>query len=149
MKDLDAQRSTVVTEPGIPWQLQFTVRTLDGTPFAGASLYGRPAVLWFWAPDRPEAGKQAALIQASAARNSDITFVGIACSRPRAVTEFDGQHQLTFTQIVDPAATIAMRFGIAAQPAYVFITVRAQITTVKKPLGQRDLRTRLIRLATD
>lgn len=57
LKGLDAQRLAVVAEPGIPWQLQFTVRTLDGTPFAGANLYGRPAVLWFWAPERPEAGK--------------------------------------------------------------------------------------------
>ena len=149
VNDRDAQRSTVIAEPSVPSQLDFTARTLDGTPLAGASLYGKPAVLWFWAPQQPEAGQQAALLQAAAARNSDIAFVGIARTRPRPVTEFDGQHQMAFTQIVDPDAAIAMRFGITTRPAYVFITAHGQVTTAKKPLSQHDLRTHLERLAND
>ena len=31
-------------------RLQFTGTTLSGAPFNGASLQGKPAVLWFWTP---------------------------------------------------------------------------------------------------
>ena len=34
-------------------RLQFTATTLSGAPFNGASLQGKPAVLWFWAPRCP------------------------------------------------------------------------------------------------
>ena len=31
-------------------RLDFTGTTVDGAPFNGASLAGRPAMLWFWTP---------------------------------------------------------------------------------------------------
>jgi hypothetical protein len=31
-------------------RLNFTGTTLSGAPFDGASLQGKPAVLWFWTP---------------------------------------------------------------------------------------------------
>ena len=31
-------------------RLQFIGTTLSGAPFDGASLQGKPAVLWFWTP---------------------------------------------------------------------------------------------------
>jgi thiol-disulfide isomerase/thioredoxin len=38
----------------------FTATAIDGTRFDGASLEGKPAVLWFWAPRCPTCRAQIA-----------------------------------------------------------------------------------------
>ncbi len=40
-------------------QLAFTGTTLSGAPFTGASLQGKPAVLWFWTPWCPFCNQEA------------------------------------------------------------------------------------------
>ena len=52
--------------PAVPDQLQFTSTTLDGTPFDGADLAGRPAVFWFWAPWCPNCRAEAPQVAAAA-----------------------------------------------------------------------------------
>lgn len=143
--DGNAYRSTVVAEPGIPWQLQFTAQTLDGSTFAGKALYGKPAVLWFRAPGQHTSDQQAA--QAAAATRAEITFAGIVDTRAQTVTGSGAQRQMSSIELIDPNDAIASRFGITSRPAYVFITAQGQITTTKKPLTQRELQTRLKRLA--
>ena len=41
-------------------RLDFTGTTLSGAPFDGASLQGKPAVLWFWTPWCPFCNAEAA-----------------------------------------------------------------------------------------
>ena len=49
-------------------RLQFTGTTLTGAPFNGASLQGKPAVLWFWRPQCPFCNQEApSLSQVAAA----------------------------------------------------------------------------------
>lgn len=40
-------------------RLNFTATTLGGAPFNGASLQGKPAVLWFWTPWCPYCNAEA------------------------------------------------------------------------------------------
>src|SRR5215203_7527634 len=50
-------------------RLQFTGTTLSGAPFNGASLVGKPAVLWFWTPWCPFCNAEAPSVsQVAAAR---------------------------------------------------------------------------------
>jgi thiol-disulfide isomerase/thioredoxin len=59
-------------------RLQFTGTTLSGAPFNGASLQGRPAVLWFWTPWCPFCNQEAPNVSKVAAANPGVTFVGVA-----------------------------------------------------------------------
>lgn len=143
--DANAYRSTVVAEPGMPWQLQFTTPTLDGSTFSGHDLYGKPAALCFWSPDQHASEQHAA--QAAADAHPYVTFTGILDTQPRADTELDDQPHTGMTQLVDLNAAIASRFGITSRPAYVFITDQGQISIVRKALTQRELQTHLKQLA--
>ncbi|MGH8775288.1 MAG: TlpA disulfide reductase family protein [Jiangellaceae bacterium] len=51
--------------------LTFTATTVDGEQFAGSSLAGRPAVLWFWAPWCPTCVAEAPDVLAVADRHGD------------------------------------------------------------------------------
>ena len=46
----------------VPEQLRFTAETVDGKEFSGASLAGKPALLWFWAPWCPNCQAEAPAI---------------------------------------------------------------------------------------
>ena len=59
-------------------RLQFTGTTLSGAPFSGASLVGKPAVLWFWTPWCPFCNAEAPSVSQVAAANPTVTFVGVA-----------------------------------------------------------------------
>src|ERR1700737_1966154 len=59
-------------------RLNFTGTTLSGASFNGASLQGKPAVLWFWAPWCPFCNAEAPGVSQVAASNTKVTFLGIA-----------------------------------------------------------------------
>jgi thiol-disulfide isomerase/thioredoxin len=59
-------------------RLQFTATTLSGAPFNGASLQGKPAVLWFWTPWCPFCNAEAPGVSQVAAANPGVAFVGVA-----------------------------------------------------------------------
>src|ERR1700736_2181231 len=59
-------------------RLNFTGTTLSGAPFNGASLQGKPAVLWFWTPWCPFCNGEAPGLSQVAAANPGVTFVGVA-----------------------------------------------------------------------
>ena len=52
-------------------RLQFTGTTLTGAPFNGASLQGKPAVLWFWRPQCPFCNQEAPSLSQVAAANPE------------------------------------------------------------------------------
>ena len=62
----------------VPATLQFRAETVDGRPFSGASLAGKPVVLWFWAPWCPTCRSQIPQVQDLAARYGDrVGVVGV------------------------------------------------------------------------
>src|SRR3712207_5182699 len=50
----------------VPEQLNFSAKTVDGQEFSGASLAGKPALLWFWAPWCPKCQAEAPTIAEAA-----------------------------------------------------------------------------------
>jgi thiol-disulfide isomerase/thioredoxin len=126
-------------------QLDFTAQTLDGRPFAGASLKGRPAVLWFWAPWCPTCQKDAPLVARVAAAHPAVTFVGVgAQDQLDALREFTAKYGVDgFTELADTDAAVWARFGVTRQPAYAFVSPDGQVEVVKGSLPEADLNARV------
>ncbi|MDD7811546.1 protein disulfide oxidoreductase [Mycobacterium sp. CSUR Q5927] len=131
-------------------RLQFTTTTIDGTPFNGASLQGKPAVLWFWRPSCPFCNAEAPSVSQVAAANPRVTFVGVAGRTDvAAMRDFVAKYHLNFTNLNDADGSIWARFGVPWQPAYVFERSDGTSTFVNNPtaaMSQQELSDRVAAL---
>jgi thiol-disulfide isomerase/thioredoxin len=117
-------------------RLNFTGTTLSGTPFKGASLQGKPAVLWFWAPWCPFCNAEAPGVSQVAAANPKVTFVGIAAKADVGqMLNFVSKYDLNFTNLNDADASLWARYGVPWQPAYVFYRADGSSTFINNLLG--------------
>ncbi|WP_432246592.1 protein disulfide oxidoreductase [Mycolicibacterium sp. ELW1] len=115
-------------------QLAFTGTTLTGAPFNGASLKGKPAVLWFWTPWCPFCNAEAPNVSQVAAANPTVTFVGVgARSDAGQMQAFVSKYNLNFTNLNDSDGSIWARFNVPWQPAYVFLRPDGSSTFVNNP----------------
>ncbi|MDM4140535.1 MULTISPECIES: protein disulfide oxidoreductase [Mycobacterium] len=128
-------------------RLQFSGTTLSGAPFNGASLQGKPAVLWFWAPFCPFCNAEAPGVSQVAAANPGVTFVGIAGhSDVGAEQTFVDKYGLRFTNLNDADGSIWARYNVPWQPAYVFYRADGSSTFVNNPtsaMSQQELSDRV------
>lgn len=114
--------------------LNFTGTTLSGGTFNGASLQGKPAVLWFWTPWCPFCNQEAPSVAAVSAANPQVTFVGIATrAENSALQGFVSKYGLNFTNINDADGSIWAKFNVPWQPAYVFLRPDGSSTFVNNP----------------
>ena len=115
-------------------RLQFAATTLSGAPFNGASLQGRPAVLWFWTPWCPFCNAEAPGVSQVAAANPGVAFVGIAAhSDVGAMQNFVSKYNLNFPNLNDTDGSIWARYNVPWQPAYVFYRADGSSTFVNNP----------------
>jgi len=128
-------------------QLNFTGTTLSGAPFSGASLQGKPAVLWFWTPWCPFCNAEAPSVSAVAAANPKVTFVGVAARADVGqMQNFVSKYNLNFTNLNDADGSIWARFNVPWQPAYVFLRPDGTSTFVNNPtsaMSQQELTDRV------
>lgn len=110
--------------PTVPESLRFTGTTIDGKPFDGATLAGKPVVLWFWAPwcpkckaQGPETAKVAAEFEGKA------SVVGVAgLDKQAAMKDFVASAKVgTFPNLSDEAGDIWKKFKITEQSTYVVL----------------------------
>ena len=129
-------------------RLQFTGTTLSGAPFNGASLQGKPAVLWFWAPWCPICQGEAPGVAQVAHSNPGVSFVGVAAQdQVPAMQNFVAKYQLGFfPQLADVNAFGLAALRGAAQPAFAFVSMRRLVDVVKNGLSEPDLAHRVISL---
>ncbi len=131
-------------------RLAFTDTTLSGAPFTGASLQGKPAVLWFWTPWCPFCNAEAPSVSSAAAANPAVTFVGVAArSDVGAMQDFVSKYHLNFTNLNDADGTIWARYNVPWQPAYVFYRPDGTSTFVNNPtsaMPQQELQERVAAL---
>jgi peroxiredoxin len=130
-------------------RLDFTLSTVNGKPFDGRSLNGKPTVLWFWAAWCSVCAKEAPSIAKVAAANPGVTFVGVsALGEQPAMQKFVTDRGVGgFTNLNDKDATIWRRFGVNAQPAQAFIGRDGTVEVVPGPLNDQQLATRVAALA--
>jgi len=132
-------------------RLQFTGTTLSGAPFNGATLQGRPAVLWFWTPWCPFCNQEAPSVSHVAAANPGVTFVGVAArSDVAAMQGFVSKYNLGFTNLNDADGSIWARFNVPWQPAYLFVKRDGTSSFVNNPtsaMSEQELSDRVAALA--
>jgi thiol-disulfide isomerase/thioredoxin len=128
-------------------RLQFSGTTLSGAPFNGASLVGKPTVLWFWTPWCPFCNAEAPGVSQVAAANPKITFVGVAArSDVGQMQAFVDKYNLRFTNLNDADGSIWARYNVPWQPAYVFYRADGTSTFVNNPtaaMPQQELQDRV------
>ncbi len=131
-------------------RLDFTGTTVDGAPFNGASLAGRPAVLWFWTPWCPFCNQEGPSVSHVAAANPQVTFVGIATrADAAAMRDFIDKYHLGFTNLNDADGSLWARFNVPWQPAYLFVAADGTSTFVNNPtsaMSESDLAGRVAAL---
>ncbi len=131
-------------------RLNFTGTTLSGAPFNGASLQGKPAVLWFWTPWCPFCNAEAPGVSQVAASNPKVTFLGIAGrSDDGQMQNFVSKYSLNFTNLNDADGSLWARYNVPWQPAYVFYKADGSSTFVNNPVAampQQELSDRVAAL---
>lgn len=136
---------TPAPEAGTPAQLDFTATTLDGAEFAGESLLGKPAVLWFWAPWCPTCQREAPMVGQAAETHPDVTFVGVAsAAQVPEMKEFVETYPVgSFTHLADTDGAVWRKFGVTKQPAFAFVAADGQTELVKGEVTSVELDRRL------
>lgn len=113
-----------------PEALAFKASTVDGAAFDAASLSGKPVVFWFWAPwctvcraESPDVAKVAAELKGK------VTFIGIAGlgSVPDMQAFVFETGTGDFIHLADSDGSLWARFGVVAQPSFVFVTPSGQV----------------------
>jgi thiol-disulfide isomerase/thioredoxin len=131
-------------------RIDFTGTMLSGAPFNGASLAGKPAVLWFWTPWCPFCNAEAPSVSSVAAANPGVTFVGVAArSDVAAMQDFVSKYNLNFTNLNDADGAIWARYNVPWQPAYVFYRADGTSTFVNNPtsaMSEQELADRVAAL---
>jgi thiol-disulfide isomerase/thioredoxin len=122
----DRPASTPAASP-----LEFTATTVDGKPFDGRSLVGRPAVLWFWAPWCPVCLQQAPGVRKAVEQYGDqVAIVGVAgLDKAAAMPEFIRLAKIgSITNLSDEPGEVWKRFGITSQSIFVLIDATGAVT---------------------
>ncbi|QWQ45133.1 redoxin domain-containing protein [Streptomyces sp. YPW6] len=110
--------------PAVPEALRFTATTVDGKPFDGSTLAGKPTVLWFWAPWCPKCKAQAAETAKVAAETAgEVNVVGVAgLDKNAAMQDFVADTGTSgFPHLSDEKGDIWKRFEVTEQSRYVIL----------------------------
>jgi thiol-disulfide isomerase/thioredoxin len=137
------EQVTESVESSTPESLDFSGTTLEGVNFRGADLAGKPVVMWFWAPwctvCRAEAPDVA---QIAKEFGGEVAFVGIAGRGPVEDMQAFVQETATggFTHVADVDGSLWARFGVVAQPSFVFVTPSGEAETFTGGMDAAELR---------
>lgn len=108
--------------------LAFTGTTVDGNAFDGASLAGKPTVLWFWAPwcstCRAQAGGVADLAQRFEGK---VNVVGVGGLSEDSDVRAFAEKVVGPTHLMDNPGEVWRHFGVTAQSTYVVLDADGKI----------------------
>lgn len=124
--------------------------TVDGTAFDAASLTGKPAVLWFWAPWCTVCRQEAPTVTKVASEFAgEVQFVGVAGRASTAdmadFVEQTGTGDLV--HLADTSGAVWREYGVAVQPAYAFIDSDGRVDVRVGSLDEDALRARVAEVA--
>lgn len=114
-------------EVAVSSELAFTATTLDGKMFDGASLAGKPVVLWFWAPWCSTCRAQSPNVSALAEKYAGkVAVVGVGGLDSAGSIE-DVAEQIPYvTHLVDEEGSVWRHFGVTAQSSYTVIDAQGK-----------------------
>jgi thiol-disulfide isomerase/thioredoxin len=127
-----AKDQSADTKPGAVAEiLKFSGTTVDGEAFDGATLAGKPTVLWFWAPWCPTCQGQAPNVSALAKKyDGSVNVVGIAgLSDSDDEIKAFADNTSGVTNLSDTPGEIWKRFGIVEQSVYTVIDADGKVVS--------------------
>jgi thiol-disulfide isomerase/thioredoxin len=110
--------------------LAFTGKTLDGAAFDAATLAGKPAILWFWAPWCATCASEAQSINDLKDEYGDrLAILGIAgMGDNKAMHQFVSDLAVSkVPNLDDQQGVLWKRFGITEQSTYVLVDKTGKI----------------------
>jgi peroxiredoxin len=108
----------------VPSALAFTARTVGGAEFSGATLAGRPTVLWFWAPWCPTCAGQAKGVKATAEQLAGkVNVVGVGgLDDEAAMRRFITEWKLdAVPHLSDESGVVWKKFAVTSQSTFVLL----------------------------
>lgn len=127
--------------------LAFSAQTLQGAAFDGATLAGRPAVLWFWAPWCPTCRAQSAGVARLAQRHGDdVSVVAVGGLADVADIRDVAGRIAGPVHLVDPEGLVWRHFGVTAQSTYLVLDADGAVVA-RGYLDDDDLAATVARLA--
>lgn len=111
--------------------LTFTAVTVEGADFSAASLEGKPAVFWFWAPWCSTCAAEAPHVAELDRQYRDrVSFVGVASlGHPDEMTKFiEGTGVSGLTHLNDQVGAVWQHFGITAQSTFALVDADGTVT---------------------
>ncbi|MBE1533289.1 redoxin domain-containing protein [Actinomadura algeriensis] len=131
------------TAESVPRALRFEGETLDGKPFDGASLAGKPVVFWFWAPWCPKCMGEGPDVAKAAAKYGDrVSFVGVGGLEKNKgrLAEFVSRTGTGgLTQLDDRTGELYAHFEVTSQSSFVFMAPDGTSSDASGPLGEPEL----------
>jgi thiol-disulfide isomerase/thioredoxin len=114
----------------VPAELRFTGMTLAGDAFDGATLAGKPVVLWFWAPWCPTCRAQIPNVTALADEyHGRVTVVGVGgLDSQEAIVDLAEQIPHV-THLVDHEGEVWRHFGVTEQSTYTVISADGEVVS--------------------
>lgn len=110
------------TESPLPASLDFTGTTVSGEAFEGASLAGRPTLLWFWAPWCPTCRGQIPQVEGIAADHvGELNVIGVgSLDSAEAIKGFaDDVDEVVHLEDLD--GELWKQFGVTEQSSFVLL----------------------------
>ena len=111
--------------------LDFSADTVAGDGFEGASLAGKPAVLWFWAPWCPTCRGQIEGVSALVDEYGDeVNFVGVgSLDEAAAIEGFAADVPADLPHLLDPDGEVWRHFGVVEQSTYVVLDADSTVVS--------------------
>ena len=127
-KKSPADEATSEAAAPVPASLQFSAETVDGRPFEGASLAGKPVLLWFWAPWCPTCRSQIPEVQDIAARFGDtVNVVGVGSLDDASAIAGFADDVAGPTHLADVDGSVWRHFGVVEQSSFVLLDADGEI----------------------
>lgn len=102
--------------------LKFTSTTVDDRPFDGASLAGKPVLLWFWAPWCPTCRSQIDQVQATAREyEGKVTVIGVGSLADADAIEGFAADAPGMTHLSDDTGAVFRHFEVVQQSSFVLL----------------------------
>jgi thiol-disulfide isomerase/thioredoxin len=109
-------------ESEVPSTLRFTATTVDGKRFDGASLAGKPVLLWFWAPWCPICRGQISQVEEIARDHKGSLFVvGVGSLDDGDAIRGFAEGVTGITHLVDESGEVWKHFRVKEQSSFVLL----------------------------
>lgn len=108
--------------------LDFTATTRAGEAFEGASLAGKPSVMWFWAPWCPTCRAQIPTVSGIGEEYGDrVNVIGVGGLDDQGEIEGLADRIEHVTHLVDDEGTVWKHFRVTAQSTYTVLDADGEI----------------------